>query len=120
MQGRVTIKTLLGLLVAAALVVAAVRIVPVYVRAYEFRDFMRVEAKLFPTRWPAKTPQALQTELQRKAASLNLPVRESEIQVTDAPGGIEISARFAVPVDLLVLQHTLSFDFRTSTAEQSR
>jgi cell division protein FtsL len=79
MHGRIRLKVLLGLIVVVALFVAGVRIIPVYVRAYEFQDAMRPEARVFPSKWPAKTAAQVHEALYKKASSLQLPLRQDQI-----------------------------------------
>ncbi len=117
MYGRIRLKVFLGLLVVVALFVAGVRIIPVYFHAYEFQDAIRAEARMFPSAWPAKTMKQVQVRLYKKAGSLGLPIRQDQIQVFSAPGGIGITSRFTVRVDLIVLERNLDFNFSTTTQE---
>lgn len=114
-RGGSRLKTLLWLVVLAVVALAAVRVVPVYVNAYELRDTMNVEARTFPGAWPPKTEEDVQKKLFLKARDLGLPLSQDQIRVTRTPEGIAISTRFAVPVDLLVYQQTLNFNFATDT-----
>lgn len=114
--GSSRLKLLMGLVIVAALFVAGVRIIPVYVNAYEFRDEMRVRAKLFGNEWPPKSTEVVRNDLFKKAQALDLPLRSEQIQVSSGPGGIAIVVRFTVPVDLIVLQRELDFDFRVDSA----
>jgi hypothetical protein len=113
--GRTKLKILLGLLVVVALLVAGLRIAPVYVSAYQFEDAMRSEARMFPTAWPAKTTEQVQEELYEKARDLNLPIRQDQIAVSSVPGGIGITCRFNVRVDLFVLERNFVFNFSTTS-----
>lgn len=115
MEGKARLNVLFGLLVVAALLVAGLRIAPVYVSAYQFEDAMRSEARMFPTAWPEKTTEQVQEELYEKARDLNLPIRQDQIGVFGVPGGIEITCRFNVQADLFVLERNLAFNFSTTT-----
>lgn len=114
-MGRSRLKVFVGLLVFVALFVAAIRIVPVYVKAYAFRDAMRTEARLFPAAWPVRTTQQVEKELYVEAENLGLPIGRNQIEVVKTPGGIGITARFTVRVNLIVLEHNFDFVFRTTT-----
>lgn len=114
-RGGTRLKVLIGLLVVAALLTAGIRIVPVYVNAYTFRDEMHVRARHFGNEWPAKSQEEVRVDLYKKATELNLPIGHEHIQVSTAPEGIAIVVRFTVPVDLVVVQRELNFDFRTDS-----
>ena len=102
-------KWIMALLVIVALFVAGTRIVPVYLRAYDFRDDMRTQARFAET--DRKSPATIREELYVKARELDLPLRREQIQVTKVPGGVTIAARFTVRVDLTLFQHDLNFNF---------
>lgn len=112
-RGGSKLQAVIALLILAALVIGAVRIVPVYVRAYELRDFMRSEAKFAGVNH--KPPEAVRSDVYRKALELELPLQQNQLQSSIVPGGIRVAARFSVPVDLVVMEHTLNFEFVADT-----
>lgn len=113
-RGGSRLQLLLGLLVTAAIIIIAVRVVPIYVRSYEFKDAIRTEAKFAGVR--SKSPEAIREDLYKKARDLELPVRREQISVVLAPKGVRIVTHYTVPVDLVVYQTTLAFDFSADTA----
>lgn len=113
-RGGSRFHLLVALLLTAAIILTAVRIIPVYVRSYEFEDFMRSEAKFAGVR--KKSPQDIKKDLLKKAQELNLPVTGERITVSPARNGVRITASYAMPVDLVVYTHTFSFDFQVDTA----
>ena len=112
-QGGTRLQLLIALLIAAAIILAAVRITPVYVSSYEFEDAMRSQAKFAGVN--NKPPRQIQQELHRKALELSLPLERKEISVTPAARGVRIAARYTVPVDLVVYTANFTFDFQADT-----
>lgn len=113
-RGGSRIQLLLALLITAAIVVVAVRVIPVYVRSYEFQDAIRSEAKFAGVQ--RKSAEAIREALYRKARELELPVSRQQIRVIPLRSGVRIFTSYAVPVDLVVYQTTLSFNFNADTA----
>ena len=112
-QGGSRLQLLIALLIVAAIILAAVRITPVYVSSYEFEDAMRSQAKFAGVN--NKPPRQIQQELHRKALELSLPLERKEISVTPAARGVRIAARYTVPVDLVVYTANFTFDFQADT-----
>ena len=112
-RGGTRLQLLIALLIVAAIVLAAVRIFPVYVSSYEFEDAMRSQAKFAGVN--NKPPRQIQQELHRKALELSLPLERKQISVTPAARGVRIAARYTVPVDLVVYTANFTFDFQADT-----
>jgi len=113
-QGSATIKTLIALVLVGAVIVVVVKIVPVYVNVYEFEDAMRQQAKFAGVE--RKDANAIREELYLKAQALKLPITRDQIEVSRRMGGATISARFTVPVDLIVLQRDFNFNLAADTS----
>jgi len=113
-RGGSKVQLLLGLVVTAAIIISAIRLVPVYANSFEFRDAIRSQAKFAGVE--NKSPQAIQEELFKKAQSLKLPVKREQIQVTPQRTGVEIRVRYAVQVDLIVYKPVLNFNYSEDTA----
>jgi hypothetical protein len=112
-RGGGKLQALIALVVVAILIIGAIRIVPVYVRAYELRDFMRSEAKFAGVN--RKPHEAVRNDVYLKAMALDLPVERNQIQSSAVPSGIRVVARFSVPVDLVVMDYNLNFEFEGDT-----
>lgn len=113
-RGGSKVQLILGLLITAAIIVCAVRLVPVYANSFEFKDAIRSQAKFADVE--RKTPEAIRETLFKKAQSLELPVTREQIQVAPARVGVEIRVRYQVPVDLIVYRPVLKFDYSEDTA----
>lgn len=113
-RGSTTLKTLLALLVFAALITGVVKIVPLYVKVYEFEDAMRQQAKFAGVE--RKEATVVREELYKKAQDLKLPVTREQIEVSRRMGGVNIKVSYTVPVDLIVFQRDFNFDYETDTS----
>ena len=113
-RGGSKVQLILGLLVTAGIIVAAVRLVPVYANSFEFRDAIRSQAKFADVE--RKTPEAIRETLYKKAQDLSLPVTREQIQVTPQRTGVQIIVRYKVPVDLIVYRPVLNFSYSEDTA----
>ncbi|HEX5425612.1 MAG TPA: hypothetical protein VFW94_18825 [Candidatus Acidoferrales bacterium] len=108
-RGGSRVSLVITLLIVAAMVFAAVKIVPAYVNAYEFQDSMQTEAR-FALSYPPKGADQIRSDVWQKAQDLSIPLdTKDEIQVTEDQGIVNISVNYSVPVDLTVYQFTLQF-----------
>ncbi|MDA2913054.1 DUF4845 domain-containing protein [Acidobacteriia bacterium AH_259_A11_L15] len=113
--GGSKLNLLIALTIAAAIILVAVRIVPVYVQNYQFEEAMRTRAKFASVE--RKSPEAVRTELLKEARELGLPEPPKlRLTVVPAPGGVRISSQYTVPVDLIFFQQNLNFSYRTETS----
>lgn len=108
--GRGRLRLLITLLITLVLIVLAVRLVPVYVKKFEFNEAVREEAKFAAVR-DASSPE-VRLRLFRKAQELGLPIQAQQILVTPSGQGIYISVSYTVPVQLP--GYTLNLNFQTS------
>lgn len=113
-RGVGKIRFLLATLVAAAVVLVAVRVVPVYVRGYQFEDAMRTAAKF--ARASTKTPEQVEAELFRKAQDLGVPLERQNLKVRPQGTGIQVSAKYSFTVDLVVRTIVIPWDYTIDTA----
>ena len=114
-EGGGTLQLVIVLLITAGIILAVVRIVPVYVRDFEFKDAIREEAKMARIRRD-EPPMAIRRRLFEKAQEVGLPVQPEQIQITPAGEGVRISVNYRVPVSLLVYTLNLNFDASADTA----
>ncbi|MBI4467525.1 MAG: DUF4845 domain-containing protein [Acidobacteria bacterium] len=113
-RGGGKLQLLIGLAITAALILGAVRIIPVYVKSYELRDAIRSQAKFAGVE--RKSADTIKEELYTKARELNLPVRREAIQVTPRSLGVQITVRYTVQVDLIVYKPNLNFNYSSDTS----
>ena len=97
-------------LLLVVLALAAYRLIPVHIDAYNFRDAMHTQAR-FAAGYE-KPHDTIREELYRKARELDLPIEREQIQISKGPDGTIIVTNFTVPVDLFFLLQEVKFNFR--------
>lgn len=113
-RGGSKVQLILGLLITAAIIIGAVRLVPVYANSFEFKDAIRTQAKFADVE--RKSPEAIREALYKKAQDLDLPVKREQIQVIPQRTGVQIQVRYQVQVDLIVYRPVLNFNYTEDTA----
>ena len=114
-RGGSRLKFILALLLTAAIIYALIRIVPVYVKSYDFQDTVRTEARFAGVN--NRQPVEIRQRLLQKAQELGLPLRPEQIIVVPVSrGGVRISAHYSVPVQLIGYTLTLNFQTAADTA----
>ncbi|HEV2297063.1 MAG TPA: hypothetical protein VGR72_00925 [Candidatus Acidoferrales bacterium] len=110
-RGAARAKTLLALVVFAALGFTAIKIVPSYVNNYELQDSMQQEARFnfHLNTGMAKSNDDIRGDIMKKVRDLGLPIKPDDIQVTQEGTKVSIAADYTIPVDLVVYQFSLHF-----------
>lgn len=110
MRGSGKLQVLLALAITAILVVSAWRIIPVYVKSFQFQDEIRNKCKFAPV--DRKSPETVKEELLRFAQDLGLPVSREQLQVNAlGTSGIRVNVRYTVPVDLILFDISIPFEY---------
>lgn len=114
-RGEGRLRLIIALLLTAALITAVVRIVPVYVKSFEFRETVREEARLAVVRQSQHVE--MRNRLLEKARQLGLPMQPEQINIRPGRGGgVEITVNYSVPVKLPGYLLTLNFNAAADTA----
>ncbi len=114
-RGGTRLKFFLALLLTAAIIYTLIRIVPVYVKSYDFQDTVRTEARFAGVN--NRQPVEIRQRLFQKAQELGLPMRPEQIVVVPVSrGGVRISVSYSVPVQLIGYTLTLNFQTAADTA----
>jgi hypothetical protein len=108
-RGGSKISLILTLLIVAALGFTAVKIVPVYVEAYQFQDSIEAESRFALTGYPKKSVDDIRDDIYKKAQDLDIPAKREDIRVSVTNGSVEIGTDYSVLIDLKVYQYTLQF-----------
>jgi hypothetical protein len=91
-------RTAAGILVLAALGLFAAVLTPIYVRNFQFREY--VSSLTHNVETQDRAEDALRGMVLAKARSLSLPVSASEVQLVRTGGEVRIVVRYVVKVDL--------------------
>lgn len=110
-RGGARLNALAALVVLAALVFTAIKVVPIYVSNYDMQDAMQQEARFgfYPMSGRMKSLDDIRGDMLKKARDLGLPLRPDDLQVSEDGNKISISADYTVQVDLIVYQFSLHF-----------
>ncbi|HEX4822774.1 MAG TPA: hypothetical protein VFV19_00515 [Candidatus Polarisedimenticolaceae bacterium] len=101
----------IGLLIAVALlgsgIFLAVKIIPVRINAYEFRDFIQEECRFAATR---NHDQEIYNRIFDKAKELRLPLDKKDLTLERTNREMIITAKYQQTIDLKVTQYIYKFD----------
>ena len=104
-EGRV------GLFIAVALlgsgIFLAVKIIPVRINAYEFRDFIQEECRFAATR---NHDEEIYKRVFDKAKELKLPLDKKNLHMERTGREMIISAKYEQTIDLKVTKYVFKFD----------
>jgi hypothetical protein len=108
-RGGSRMSLILTLAIVAAMVFAAVKIVPAYFANFEFQDAINSESQFALTGYPKRNQDDIQEEVYKKAQELGIPAKKDDIHVIMTSGTVSISLDYTVPIDLSVYQFSLQF-----------
>jgi len=101
----------IGLLIALALlgsgIFLGVKIIPVRINAYEFRDFIQEECRFAATR---NHDSEIYKRIFDKAKELNLPLDKKNLTMERTTREMIISAKYQQTIDLKVTKYVYRFD----------
>src|SRR5262245_60560566 len=101
----------IGFIVALALLGAgiflAVKIIPVRINAYEFRDFIQEECRFAATR---NKDEDIYKRIVDKAKELRLPLDKKNLHMERTTHEMVISAKYEQTIDLKVTKYVYKFD----------
>lgn len=106
-KGGSRVSLVLTLLVLAALIFSAVKIVPIYVDNYELQDAMQSEARFAIANH--KADDDIRADMWQKMQELGIPAKRDDLRIAVANGDVTISLDYNVPVNLAVYQLNLDF-----------
>jgi hypothetical protein len=115
-SGKVTAKMIFTIAILSALVFSVVKILPVYIRAFELQDGLR-EIVIQAMAGQRPSADAVRNAVLAKAADLDLPVKSDDVKIEITPGKVTINLDYTVPVDLRI--YTLNLHFTPSADNRS-
>jgi hypothetical protein len=108
-RGGSKLNLLITLIVLAALAFTAIKIVPVYVEAYQFQDSIEAESRFALTGYPKKSLDDIKDDIFKKVQELDIPAKREDIRLNVTNGSVEIGLDYSVPIDLKFYQFNLQF-----------
>lgn len=94
-----TIKAVFGILVIVCGIYVGIQALPPYFYNYQFKDDLTEIARFASVN--NKSEEDIRTEVMKKAAFYNLPIRPEQIKVTSDTGDVGISVDYNVVVNLV-------------------
>jgi len=108
-RGGSKLNLLITLIVLGALAFTAIKIVPVYVEAYQFQDSIEAESRFALTGYPKKSLDDIKDDIFKKVQELDIPAKREDIRLNVTNGSVEIGLDYTVPIDLKFYQFNLQF-----------
>ena len=101
----------LGFIVTLAVVSCAlfalIKIVPVRVDAYQFRDTLRTQARMGAVR---NTDAEVAKRIMTEAENLEIPLVRKNLSIKRTKSKMIVTARYELPIDLKVTTYVFKFD----------
>jgi hypothetical protein len=106
-RGDGRIGFLISLALLGAGIFLGVKVIPVRVNAYEFRDFIEEECRFAATR---ANDKEIFTRIYDKAMELKLPLEKKNLRMERTSREMIISAKYEQTIDLKVTKYVYRFD----------
>ncbi len=107
-RGGGRLKAIVWLLILAAGIYVAAKIIPVYFANYQLLDKMQTEARFATVN--RRSDEQIRDIIYREIKDRDIPARREDIRVESTPRGVRISVDYTVTVDLQVYQLQLHFN----------
>jgi hypothetical protein len=106
-RGEGRLGTLFGLIVLALSIYLGVKVVPVMVNGYAFRDYLEEEARFAALR---NRDDEVKKRVLRKAQELDLPIGAKNILINRTNTHFDIKVKYVVPIETPVYTYNWNFD----------
>ena len=107
-RGEGRLGTLFGIAVLAAFIYLGVKIVPIMISVYEFRDAIEEQARFAAL--PRHDDEVVKKAILAKARELELPVGSKDVLVERTSTRIDIKVRYMVPIETPVYTYRWDLD----------
>lgn len=98
-RGAGRIKTIIFLLVFAAVIYVGVKVLPAYFNDFQLQDSMKTEARFAAVN--RKTSEQVREDIYKKMRELGIPGKPENIRVEPLPSyGLRITVTYSVVIDL--------------------
>ena len=105
--GFLTFSGILMLVVVAAILFAAFKLLPPYIDNYQLQDAMEGIAR--NATYTKMNESDIRKQVMAQVRDLDIPVEDRDIKIQQNGPSVNISLQYTVPVDLLVRQVDLRF-----------
>jgi len=105
-SGEGRLGFVITLIVIAVAIFTGIKVVPVRVSAYEFRDVLREEARYGAVR---DSDDVVSKRIMEKAAELELPLKKADLKVSRTESQMIITASYEQPIDLKLTTYVYRF-----------
>jgi len=113
--GGSRLKAIVWTAILAAFVYVCIRVVPLYMDDFQFRDTMQTVARFASVN--RESPDQVRKKLLQEAEKAEMPIRPQDIKIVSRGGRIDIEVNYSVTVDLLVYEWTLNFHPTASNSQ---
>ena len=111
-RGEGRLGTLFALTLLAVMIYLGVKVVPVMVNTYAFRDFLEEEARFAAVR---RDVEEIKTRVWRKARELDLPIELKQIQTERSNSRYDIRVSYTIPIVTPVYTYVWRMDEQVSS-----
>ena len=107
--GGMSISGVFVVLVLAAMLFAAFKLLPPYIDNYRLQDALESIAR--SSTYNARiTPEDIRGQVMSEIREIGIPIEENQVEVQRTGISVNIAVRYTIPVDLLVHQMVLNFE----------
>ena len=106
-RGFLSFSAILGLVIMAAIIFAAIKLLPPYIAAYQFQDAIDNMAR--NATYSTITGPDLKRDVLKEARELGIELGDKQVVVQKDRSTVSIAVQYEVPVDLLARQVVLKF-----------
>ena len=111
-RGEGRLGTLFALTLVAVMIYLGVKVVPVMINTYAFKDFIEEEARFASVR---RNDEEIRQRVLKKARELELPVEMKQIHTERSNARFDINVAYTVPIVTPVYTYNWSLDERVSS-----
>jgi hypothetical protein len=111
-RGEGRFGTLFALTLLAVMIYLGVKVVPVMINTYAFKDFIEEEARFAAVR---RDDNEIRTRVWQKARELDLPIELKQIMTERSNTRFDIAVRYSIPIVTPVYTYNWELDEKVSS-----
>ena len=111
-RGEGRLGTLFALTLVVVLIYLGVKVIPIMINTYAFKDFIEEEARFASVR---RDDEEIKQRVWRKARELDLPVEMKQIHTERSNARFDIDVSYSVPIVTPVYTYNWLHDERVSS-----